>query len=235
MKKFLIGGAVAASILACGAAAAATVQTAKAAPAAAQPRAAKTATRADVQSRVASMFAKLDANHDGFIAKDELNAVEARREQRIEKRADRFDPAKVFAKIDLNKDGKITTAEAETARSQHAKGKPGQPAEAHAAAFGGLFAKADANKDNVITRAEFDTMGQQVKARIEHGATAREGMAERMLAKSDTNKDGKISLAEMQQSALSRFDRMDLNHDGKLNPQERQQLRQAKMGQPHKG
>jgi hypothetical protein len=39
----------------------------------------------------------------------------------------------------------------------------------------------------------------------------------------------------MQQSALERFDRMDLNHDGKLNPQERQQLRQAKRTQANKG
>ena len=235
MNKFLIGGAAAATIVASGASAAASVQTTKVAPAAKPARAAKAVTRADMQSRVATAFAKLDANHDGFIAKDELNAVETRREQRVEKRADRFDPSKIFARIDLNKDGKITTAEAEAARSQHAEGKPGKPAQAQAAAFGGLFAKADANKDNVITRAEFDTMGQQIKTQIEHSATAREGVAERMLAKSDTNKDGKVSLAEMQQSALARFDRMDLNHDGKINPQERQQVRQAKKAQAHKG
>ena len=234
MNKFLIGGAAAAAILA-GSAAAASVQIARPAPTAKPARAAKTATRADLQSRVANVFAKLDANHDGFIAKDELNAVETKREQRLEKRADRFDPSKMFANIDLNKDGKITTAEAEAARRPHAHGTPGQPAQAHSAAFGGLFAKADANKDNVITRAEFDTMGQQIKTRIEHAGSARESMAERMFAKSDTNKDGKVSLAEMQQSALGRFDSMDLNHDGKVSPQERQQLRQAKKAQAHKG
>ena len=235
MNKFLIGGAVAASILGGSAALAATVQTTKAAPAAKQSRAAKTTTRADVQSRVATTFAKLDANHDGFLGKDELNGIESKREKRLEKRAERFDPTKIFATIDLNKDGKITTAEAEAARVQHAKGKPGQPAQAHAAAFGGLFAKADANKDQVITRAEFDAMGQQVKARMERRASGGASMMERMLEKSDTNKDGKISLAEMQQSALGRFDRMDLNHDGTVNPQERQQLREAKKTKPSKG
>jgi Ca2+-binding EF-hand superfamily protein len=60
-------------------------------------------------------------------------------------------------------------------------------------------------------------------------------MAERMFAKADTNKDGKISLAEMQQSALGRFDRMDANHDGKVSLQERREMRQAKKAQPHKG
>lgn len=236
MNKFLIGGAAAAAILAGGAAIAGTVQTAKTPPAAKQAhRTVKPATRSEVQARVTTAFAKLDSNRDGFIAKDELNAVEAKREQRLEKRADRFDPAKIFAKIDLNKDGKITTAEAEAARSQHAKGKPGQPAQAHAAAFGGLFAKADANKDNVITRAEFDTLGERIKTRIEHSGAAREGKAERMFAKADANKDGKISLAEMQQSALGRFDRIDANHDGTVNPQERQQLREARKAQPHKG
>ena len=95
----------------------------------------------------------------------------------------------------------------------------------------------------MITRAEFDTMGQQIKARIEdrQGETivdlASRGVFDltTMLAKSDTNKDGKVSLAEMQQSALARFDRMDLNHDGKINPQERLQVRQAKKAQAHKG
>jgi Ca2+-binding EF-hand superfamily protein len=234
MNKFLMAGAAAAAIFG-GAAVAASVQTTKAAPAAQPSRHGKTATRADIQSRVASAFAKLDANHDGFIARNELDARETRREQRLEKRADRFDPASMFAKIDLNKDGKITTAEAEAARSQHSAAKPGQPAQAHAAAFGGLFAKADSNKDNVITRAEFETMGEGIKTRMEHAATAREGMAERMFAKTDTNKDGKVSLAEMQQSALGRFDRMDLNHDGKVSPQERRQVRQAKNGERHKG
>ena len=87
----------------------------------------------------------------------------------------------------------------------------------------------------MITRAEFDAMGQQVKARMERRASGGASMMERMLEKSDTNKDGKISLAEMQQSALGRFDRMDLNHDGTVNPQERQQLREAKKAKPSKG
>ena len=69
-------------------------------------------------------------------------------------------------------------------------------------------------------------MGQGIKTRIEHAATTREGMAERMFAKTDTNKDGKVSLAEMQAVALSHFDQMDLNHDGAITSDERQRARQ---------
>ncbi|HEY6049574.1 MAG TPA: EF-hand domain-containing protein [Sphingomicrobium sp.] len=227
MKKYLIGGAAAAAIVAGGAAFAQMApQTAPAA------RAMKTATRADVQARVAKMFARLDVNHDGFITKEEVNGLEAQREQKAEQRAARFDPSKAFDHIDLNHDGKITVDEAKAARSQHASSKGGEPAQAHATAFGGLFAKADANHDGVITRAEFDTMGQQIKARMEqaglhHGG----GMASSMLGSADANKDGRVSLAEAQQVALQHFDRLDLNHDGQLTPQERQQARQLLKGQ----
>jgi Ca2+-binding EF-hand superfamily protein len=48
-----------------------------------------------------------------------------------------------------------------------------------------------------------------------------------MFAAADLNKDGKVSLAEMQQTALQHFDRADANHDGKLTPDERKQARQA--------
>ena len=109
--------------------------------------------------------------------------------------------------------------------------KGGKPAEAHATAFGGLFARADTNKDGVITRAEFDTLGQQMKARVERAGMSRGGMESRMFDTSDTNKDGRITLAEMQQAALARFDRFDLNHDGTISPQERQQAHQLFKGQ----
>jgi Ca2+-binding EF-hand superfamily protein len=232
MNKFLLGGAAAAALLAGGAALAATTETPQVAPtakpmrAARQARAAQPLTRAAVQSRVAAVFAKLDTDHDGFITKEELNAIETAREQKVEQRAERFDPSKVFDRLDANHDGKITVAEADAARSQRAQAKGGQPAQGHASAFHGLFLTADTNKDNVLTRAEFDAMGEQLKARMEHASVARGGMATRMFDKADTNKDGRVTLAEMQQTALAQFDRADLNHDGTITPQERQQERQ---------
>lgn len=220
-KLLLVGGAAVA--LAAGAALA---QTAPTTPAqrAKHPRVMKSETRADMQAGVAKMFARLDANHDGFISKDELDALQAKRQQRMEQRAQRFDPSKIFARLDLNHDGKITSAEAETARNQRIQAKGGQPAKAHATGFTGLFARADTNKDGVITQAEFDAMGAQIHTRMEKAAETR-GPAGHMLDAADTNKDGKVSLAEAQQLAQSHFDRMDLNHDGTITPQERQQAR----------
>ena len=229
MNKLLIGGAVAAAFLTAGTAMA-TTETPQPAPAA-QPahagrhaRVAQPVTRAAIQSRTAAIFARLDTNHDGSITKDELNAIETQREQKVEQRAEKFDPAKVFDKLDANHDGKITIAEANAARAARAQAK-GKPVQAQPTSFQGLMARADANKDNVLTRVEFDAMGQQLKARIEHASVARGGMAERMFERADANKDGKLTLAEMQQGALVQFDRADLNHDGTITPQERQQAR----------
>ena len=228
MNKLLLPGVAAAAF----AGGAAIAQTAPATPAqpAKHARVMKSETRADVQANVAKMFARLDTNHDGFIGKDEVDALQAKRQQRLQQRAQRFDPTKIFARLDLNHDGKITSAEAETAHNQRVQAKGGQPAKAHAAGFTGLFARADTNKDGVITQAEFTTMGEQIHTRMEHASMTR-GPAERMLDTADTNKDGKVALAEAQQLALSHFDRLDLNHDGTITPEERQQARKQFRGQ----
>jgi Ca2+-binding EF-hand superfamily protein len=225
MNKFLMGGAAAAAILVGGAAFANTAQPAPGAAPARPAHAKMPTTRAEVQTHVAAMFAKLDTNRDGFVTKDELSAVDAQREQKIEQRAAHFDPSKMFGKLDGNHDGQITKAEAEAAQSQHATAKGGKPAEAHAAAMGRLFARADTDKNGVITRAEFDAMGQQMKAHMEHAGMRRGAMAGHMFDEADVNHDGRVSLAEMQQAALAHFDRVDTNRDGTISPQERQQVR----------
>ena len=235
MKKMLIGAAVVAAIVAGGAAFAQTTQPAKADMKAPHANAAKATSRADVDARVAAAFAKLDANHDGFVTLEEISARADRREQRAEQRAARFDPAKIFDRMDANRDGNITSAEAEAARGQRAEAKGGKPGRANAAAVGGFFARADANKDGVVTRAEFDTIGKQMKSRMAHPAMKRGGVAGRMFAASDSNKDSRVTLAEMQQAALARFDRRDLNHDGTISPAERKQKRQQRKTQRHPG
>jgi Ca2+-binding EF-hand superfamily protein len=227
MRSMLTGGAAAAAIFVGGAALAAQpVPATQPARAARHARFMAPATRAEMQARTAAMFARLDTNHDGFVTKDELNGVEARREQKAEARAQRFDPSKLFDRLDTNHDGKITPDEMTARRARHAQTMTAGVSHPRTAAFHGLFARADTNKDDVLTRPEFDAMGQQLKARMEHASVARGGMAVRMFDQSDVNKDGRVSLAEMQQAALARFDRMDLNHDGTITPDERQQARQ---------
>ena len=233
MNKTFLGGA-AAIALATGSALFAQA----APPAKPAPRAHKmmqqAELRTDVKANVAKMFARVDANHDGFITDAEMQAAGAQRQaklaERAKERAAKFDPAAMFARLDANKDGKITQAEADAAHNARAQAKGGAPAKAHAA--GGLFARLDANKDSMITRAEFDAAAAQMHARMEQaGMHSGGGFGEHMLATADLNKDGKVSTAEMQQMALQHFDKADVNHDGKLTPDERKQSRPAKRAQ----
>ena len=184
----------------------------------------QTELRTDVQGHVAKMFARLDANHDGFIDKSEMDAREAKREAKVEQRAAKFDPAQMFARLDANKDGKITQAEADAAHKARAEAKAGAPSKTHA----GFFARLDTNKDGVVTRAEFDTAAAQMKARMEQAGMRRGNFAEHIFSAADLNHDGRIAQAEVQQMALQHFDQADLNHDGKLTPDERKEFRQAK-------
>jgi len=233
MNKILLGGAAAAALLAGGVALAQAAPPAPAAQPARHSHMMHMSTRADVLAHVAKMFGKLDTNHDGFITQDELNASEARHEQKAEQRAVRFDPSKMFDKLDLNHDGQVTMAEAEAAHSQHAQADGAQPARHHRAGFARMFARADTNKDGVVSRAEFDAAGQQMKAHMEHAGMARGGMAGHMFEMADSNKDGRVSLAEAQAAALAHFDKMDLNHDGTISPDERKQARAMFKAEHH--
>jgi Ca2+-binding EF-hand superfamily protein len=228
MIRFLLCGAAAAAAFAIAPATAQTAQSGQAAPRA--HKAMKVETRTDAQAQVAKHFALIDANHDGFVNKAEVDALIAQREAKIQQRADHFDPSKIFARLDTNNDGKITQAEAEAVRNARIAAKGGKPAKANGAAFGGLFAKADANKDGAITRAEFDSAAAQMHARMEQ-AGMKHGGSGQMFETADANKDGRVSLTEVQQAALQHFDRADLNHDGTLTPEERKQSRQLLRGQ----
>jgi Ca2+-binding EF-hand superfamily protein len=223
MTKFLFGAAAAAALVAGGVAfAQPTPQPGQPAPRAA--RAMKTEARADVQAHVQRMFARLDANHDGFITKDEVNAAQAQRAARTDQRTARLDPAKRFERLDANHDGQITAAEVEAARAARATANADANAQNRRDRGNRLFARADANKDGVVTRVEFDAATAQMHARMEKAGMHR-GMGGRMFEAADVNKDGRVSLAEAEQVALQHFDRADLNHDGQLTPQERQQSR----------
>jgi len=219
MKKLLPIGAAAAVVLAGGVAMAQTAP--KSGQASFHHRSSKPQTRAQAQARVAKTFARLDTNHDGYITPAEVDALDAQRARKREARAQQFDPSKVFDRIDRDHDGKITVTEA-AARRGHRSGA--SAVQSHAAGFTGMFARADANKDGVVTRAEFESTGEQLRARMQHLASARGG-ASGLFANADANKDGRISEAELEQDVLARFDRMDLNHDGTVTPEERQQSR----------
>ena len=188
----------------------------------------KTETRADVQGDVAKMFTRLDANKDGFVTDAEVQAAQARhaekRQDKMEKRAENYDPAKMFARLDSNKDGKVTKAEAEAVRASHAEAKGKAPRGADH-----LFARADSNKDGAPTLAEMQAMPRPHpdQAAMHKGG----GHKAHLFSQADLNKDGKVTLAEAQSAALQHFDRADANRDGKVTPEERKAMRQSMHGQ----
>jgi len=172
--------------------------------------------RADVAAHVERTFKNLDSNHDGFITKSEIAALEAQFEDRAAKSAPKR-AARMFDRLDVDRDGRITVEEAARARS--AKLHTAKPTRREGSS---LFARADGNKDGMITRAEFDSAVASGRLKLRHAAM-RGSQIVRLFDSADTAKQGRISLEEAQQAELRRFDAADLNHDGVLTPDERRQ------------
>lgn len=177
MKPFLIAGAAVAALAGITPIIAQTTQ-----PPASSPRAdsAKVHTRADVQSRVAARFAKLDANRDGFVTQAETDALlaqrGAKRAERTQRRAERRDPAKIFDRLDANKDGAISRAE--FAAAPHPDRKGGPRGGVHRGVAGRMFGISDVNRDGRVSLAE----AQQ--AALQHFDQA------------DSNRDGQLTREE---------------------------------------
>jgi Ca2+-binding EF-hand superfamily protein len=182
MKTLLLGGAAAVAIFAGGAAIA---QIAPAGPAVrnAHAHVAKTQTRAEVQAHVQRMFARLDANKDGFVTSAEASAVRAQFAGRMQHRAAEHrangDRSKAFERLDANRDGMIS-------RAEFAAPRPHRMAMQHAGmrrGFGGrMFEMADANRDGRVSMAE----AQQLA--LQH------------FNRADLNRDGVLTPQERQQS-----------------------------------
>ena len=181
----------------------------------------KVTTRAEVAEGVGKLFAKLDTNRDGFVTKDEVEAIHARMMSAMDKGGDvqkrmaehgvmMGDRASVFDRLDTNHDGNISRQEFLSGKPQvrteqvivMRDGAPGAPG-AHPPIEG------------------MDGMRMHMRGM---GMGGRFGG--HLLEMADGNHDGRVSLAEAQAAALAHFDKADLNHDGKLTPEERQQGRQ---------
>jgi len=83
-------------------------------------------TRAEVSQHIGKMFARLDTNHDGFITREEVDALHSKMEGAMahagdfEKRlADRGvfigDRGAMFDRLDANRDGRVSAAEFDSA------------------------------------------------------------------------------------------------------------------------
>jgi len=167
--------------------------------------------RADVAGQVKAHFAKMDANKDGAITREEIAAQQAAQRKEMQD--------KMFAKMDANQDGAISKDEFDAHHKDMAghmmmmeRGAPDMPMSPPSP---GMMAP-DGPHKMVIIQKFVGGPGAMRNAMMGEG---------RMFDAADANKDGKVTEAEALTSALARFDRADTNKDGKITPDERLERR----------
>ena len=179
-------------------------------------------TRAEVIEHVGKMFAKLDTNHDGFVTREEVDALHAKIEAAMAK-VDGLpkrlaesgvmmgDRGQIFDQLDTNHDGNISRQEFMARKPQVREERVIVMRDGPAGAAGAAGAPLPSLE------------GHPGMMRM-HMHMAGMGLLGGQLSEmADANRDGRVSLAEAQAAALAHFDKADLNHDGKITPEERAQ------------
>jgi hypothetical protein len=226
MKRLLIGGAVAALVIAIAPAIAQPAPPPPpgvaqgTAPAPVPPprmhmemMSDRVMTRDEVAQHVRKLFARLDTNKDGFLTKDEVDAMHQKMmsmhgamKGRPGDGFQRPDRAAMFDRLDTNHDGSISRQEFMAA----------QPQLEHRA---------------MIFRNGPDGRSGEPGMKMHMRGMGMGGFGGHLFEMADANHDGRVSLQEAEAAALAHFDRADLNHDGKLTPEERRQAHQLMHGE----
>ena len=172
----------------------------------AHPMADRTMTRAEALQMVRDHFGRMDANKDGSITTDEIDALHAERAKDFDKFKERGqpmelgDPNAAFDRLDTDKNGAISREEFAKGREQRIERR-------------------------MVIREERDPAHQGAKTGKEARRAMRMhgmgGMGGHMIVMADSNKDGRITLAEAEAMALQHFDEMDSNKDGQVTREER--------------
>ena len=141
-------------------------------------------TRAEVTQRVQSMFARLDANRDGFVTQGEGQAAMAqhRAQRAADPTARKQRGDRTFERLDTNRDGAISRAE--FAARQPMRGRDGMARMGHRGPGDigpRMFAMADSNRDNRVS------LQEATAAALQHFDQA------------DLNRDGQITREERRQ------------------------------------
>ena len=202
-------------------------------------------TRAEVAGHVREMFARLDTNHDGFITKDEMNAIhermmgamhmgEAMNTRSEEHRMPMPDRTAMFDRLDANHDGMISRQEFMAAKPELREQRVMiMRSDADAGPGHMPMPPMDGNKMEF----HFERHGPMNGPMGMHGSMGMHGMGmamgEHLFEMADANHDGRVSLQEAEAAALAHFDRADLNHDGRITPDERERMHQS-MGMEHR-
>ena len=213
MKKLLLGGTVAAVMVAIAPAVAQIPAPAPVAPMvqnqAWQGRA-SVQTRAEVAAHVRAKFDRLDRNRDGSITKTEAEVAKAKLGQWAGRRMhgggagrQMADREAMFDRLDANHDGSVSRAEFDAAHAQRQQ----------------RIATRDQNGDG---RPDGRRMG---------GGHGMGGMGGSLFERADGNRDGRVTLQEATNAALRHFDTADINRDGRLTPEERKQMHQRMRGE----
>ena len=178
----------------------------------------RTQTRAEVIAKTQQHFAMMDANHDGFVTADEMQAMGGGHQMGKHMGHDGGEmamndgpmgnPGAMFDRLDTNHDGAIS-------RDEFAKGR-----------------EMRIERKVVINNGPGDASGEHGGMKMHgmgggmggmHGGG---GMGAHMLKLADANSDGRISLQELTAASLQRFDRADANRDGQVTQEERKAMRQ---------
>jgi Ca2+-binding EF-hand superfamily protein len=180
------------------------------------PRAMMPSTRAEVQAHVAAMFARHDANRDGFLTAEELQMRGQRANVMMRHMGPNGAPRAMgdanvaFDRLDVNHDGKITREEFGKAREIRIEKRV-------------MMVNGQRVHGGELGMPQFpDTPavpGQRREVRIVRNGGGMMGAA--LLQRADANHDGRVSLAEATGAALQHFDMMDANRDGRITPEER--------------
>ena len=105
------------------------------------PQEPKTSLRTDVQKQVDRTFDQADVNNDGFLSRNETNAMASKSAQPVIERME-----KEFAAMDKDKNGQLSLAEFKAAANSRLAGQAVVGAD-----------RLDTNKDGKISPAEFRT------------------------------------------------------------------------------
>lgn len=109
-------------------------------------------TKDEIAAMATTRFTKADADGDGFLSLEEMNAKGL--EMAKKRVADRS--AMMLERMDTDKDGKLSLAEMEAAKDKGPRGKMG----------GKMFDRADADGDGAISKAEFDAAQAKMQERM---------------------------------------------------------------------